>query len=342
MKFDISRQSLGTATGAFLLLLLLFSFAPGIQPWQVAAGSDAAFVLPGAWLDGTVPQPWNRAAAAVVLLIAGMALTLTATRYMLYGTRTYLPMLGFLAICCGPAAGIPTLAGACCALLLTYAMRKGVESFKRRYCFDALFRAGLALGMLPLLYAPAVVLVAVLPAVLFIYKRSAREAAVAAAGLLLPLGAGSYLCWAVADNAGLLWGAFRDALTVPGMAVCNGWNVFAGSGTLADIIPVAAAAGTTAALLVLGTVSLLLLYPRMRTRTRKIHQHLLFLLAACLPVLLLPGNSSEAFALLAVPCGLVIPAFFVRCKGTVPSVIAFLWIGALLAVALLPIIRSLQ
>lgn len=341
MKVDISRQPLGAATGVFLLLLVFFSFVPGI-PWQAAAGGDAAFPLPGAWLDGTVPQPWNRILAAVIVLTAGMALTLTATRYMLYGTRTYLPMLGFLAICCAPAAGIPTLAGACCALLLTYALRKGVESFKRRYCFDALFRAGLALGTLPLLYAPAVVLVAVLPAALVIYKRSAREAVAAAAGLLLPLGAGSYLCWAVADSGGLLWNALRQALTAPGMAVCNIWNVIAGQDTIAGTIPVAAAASMTTALLILGTVSLLLLYPRMRTRTRKIHQHLLFLLAVCLPVMLLPGSGNEALALLAVPGGLVIPAFFVRSKGTVPSAVAILWLSALLTASLFRIIHSLQ
>lgn len=185
---------------------------PVTAPVQQTAPASAGLAVssPGELLAcfQTAFPGWSRMIAGFLILFTGMCLGRLTVRYNLYsvGTCLAIPLYGIVA--CGLAVGSDFLTAFAAAALLALAVKNFSRSFCNGYAFDPLFRASLYLGLLPLVSTAALPLLLLLPLALLLFRRTVREAVVAAAGLLLPALTLCYMNW----GAGGVFSAPIEAL----------------------------------------------------------------------------------------------------------------------------------
>ena len=188
MKFDIARQPL---IPAFMTLfaLAVAAMCAGIPvPDTSGAVREALPLLGGQLARFQAAYPvWSKFAAGFMLLFAGMCTGRISIRYNLYTVGTCLPIPLYAIVACGIATGENYLAGFAASMLLALATKNYCRAFCNGYGFDAIFRASLYLGLMPLVYAPALPLLLLLPLAVLLFRRTFREVVVATAGLLLPI-----------------------------------------------------------------------------------------------------------------------------------------------------------
>ena len=238
--------------------------------------------------------------AAAVWFIAGWIIGLMARMRELYFVRTTItiPIYGIAA--CGLFIPHDSLSAAVTSLLFAIAARSYFDAFRDGYGFSPMF-----FGSLPLFYAPSVVLLLLLPLAVVIFKRSAREAIVALAGLLFAPLAACYICW------GMGRGFYAPLLqTADALADVSGYRFF-------GALPAGAAmlAGMLLAL-VLGAalISSANIYS-MNSRARYIILYNMCAFVIALSTLALPSSTPAAFGLIAVPTAMTVPAMLVQIRS---------------------------
>lgn len=303
MKFDVVRQPL---LAAFLTLL---AFAAIAAMHAGRAGIPIGPPIEAPSILGDTVTLWQaahpslaRVLGAFLLFYAGILLGRATVRYALYAVHTYLtiPLFGILAATF--TADGTFLVGCLACMLLILSMCNYYASFRNgAYAFDRIFRASLYLGVLPLLYTPALLLGLVVPVAFVVFKRSAREQLVAIAGYLLPLVAWSYLSWAAGhgftDAARQLWTAFLAP---------TGYSV-------PDLAPATMAAYLTTLFLV--GCSALCYYLDLYAAGSKSRSILLFnlvLFGLTVAMGCLPSASGTAAMLMIVPAATLLPLLWVR------------------------------
>lgn len=312
MKFDIARQPLVPAFLTLFALALTAMCTPAVQsvvdPGAAAsgaagAGSEAVPLLGGllAHFQGAYPG-WSRLLAGFIILFTGMCTGRITIRYNLYTVGTCLAIPLYAIIACGIFIGPDYLAGFTASMLLALAGKNYCRSFCNGYGFDAIFRASLYLGALPLVYAPALPLLLLLPLALLLFRRTLREVAVALAGVLLPV---LTLCY-------IGWGA-GDAFPLPFLELGNAFmagiplQVFR-SMTLSTLI-------MSAGIAVLDLAALFFFLSDIYaagTKSRFVLIYIIGMLLLALAVLFTPAATAGAFALFAVPSAVLLPVLFVR------------------------------
>ena len=302
MKIDIARQPL---VPAFVTLFALAVTAMwGGAGNGVSAGAPETMpLLGGALTRFQAAYPvWARLAAGFMILFTGMCTGRIAIRYNLYGVSTCLPIPLYAVVACGIFSGGNYLTAFAASMLLALAAKNYCRSYCNGYGFDAIFRASLYLGLLPLVYAPATPLVLILPLAILLFKRTFREAVVAAAGLILPPLTACYVSWGMGDEFTAPVMTLADAL-VSGVPL---W-IFKGL-PLPSLVMlcVIAALALTALLFFLSDIY------AAGTKPRFILIFNTGILAMTLALLCTPSVTPEAFTLTAVPAALLFPVFFVR------------------------------
>ena len=175
MKFDIARQPL---VPAFLTLAAL----------AVVIGRNAAGALavssPGELLaQFQAAHPvWARWIAGLLMLFTGMSIGRLTVRYNLYSVGTCLAIPLYGAIACGLAVGGDCLTTFAASALLALATKNFCRSYCNGFGFDAIFRASLYIGLLPLVATAAAPLLILLPLAVMLFRRTLREVAVAEPG----------------------------------------------------------------------------------------------------------------------------------------------------------------
>ena len=154
MKIDIARQPL---VPAFMTLfaLAVAAMCAGI-PVSDTSGAvrDALPLLGGQLARFQAAYPvWSKFAAGFMLLFTGMCAGRITIRYNLYTVGTCLPIPLYAIVACGIATGGNYLAGFAASMLLALATKNYCRAFCNGYGFDAIFRASLYLGLMPLIYA---------------------------------------------------------------------------------------------------------------------------------------------------------------------------------------------
>lgn len=146
---------------------------------------------------------WEMAAAGIVLVWTLVLIAQLTIKYGPQGGRNYLPQqifivaVGSSVFSGGAEEGGGVLSSLLCAWLLVLALRQFIFSMHKGFRFEQVFRAGLYLGFVPLLYAPcAPVVLIFVPAALGIFRRSWREWIVGLAGLVVPVGMVLFAGWA--------------------------------------------------------------------------------------------------------------------------------------------------
>lgn len=325
MKPDIVRQPLPVA----FLTLLAFSLAlvarlgTLLPDYEITGGVSA--LLGGSILQVQELCPRLMKAVCVLLVFyTGVSLGRITVRYGLYSVHTYLaiPLFGLLAtgifVC--ESYLIQYLAG----FLLLLAVRNFYAAFRNGYGFTAVFRGAFYFGLLPMIYAPALLLASAVPLAIFLFKRSAREGIVALFGFLLPLFAYSYVVW----GGG---GAFTDpTLTL--------WESFIASSDFQVMhlpLPVQVLLGIFFLLVLLAGVCYFrdLYSVGLKPRAILLFNLLLFIVSAAL--FFVPSGTAAAVAIAAVPMATLLPILFVRCTPAVAMCLYLGLIGACAAVLLL-------
>lgn len=204
MKFDIARQPL---VPAFLTLAALAVVAM----WN-AGGPAVSMAVQAGHAAGTVDIGRNAAGALAVSspgeLLAqfqaapsrlgaldrrtadalhGMSVGRLTVRYNLYSVGTCLAIPLYGAIACGLAVGGDCLTTFAASALLALATKNFCRSYCNGFGFDAIFRASLYIGLLPLVATAAAPLLILLPLAVMLFRRTLREVAVAVAACCCPL-----------------------------------------------------------------------------------------------------------------------------------------------------------
>ena len=180
-----------------------------------------------------------------------------------------------------------------------------------------------------MLYAPALPLVLIVPVTLVLYRRTLREAVVAAAGLLLPFFICSVVWWGLGDSFGLMGHELLAGTTLGEDTALPA--LFGEKGVWSKVY-----IGLFAALTLCSAIIILRTLPSLRTRAKKIHIHFLWLLLLCLISLLLPGSTIASLGVLAVPCCVTVSAFFIRYRGWLPLAIYTVLTALMLYINLFP------
>lgn len=274
-------------------------------PLPAEAFADTPTFL-GALLGGwqTMYPVATLCAACAVWFAAGWTIGLVVKVRELYFIRTTItiPIYGFAA--CGLLFAHDYLAASAASLLFAVAMRSYIDSYRDGYGFSPIFFGSLCLGLLPLIYAPAVALLALMPLAVIIFKRSAREAIVAVAGMLLAPLAVSYICWGAGGDF-----ATPVMQSIEALTAVSGYRFF-GAVTAGEAV-----LACTLLALVLGAafISSANVYS-MNTRARFITLYNLCAFAVALATLAMPSSTATAFGLIAVPTAMAVPVMLVQIR----------------------------
>lgn len=329
MNLNIARQPL---IPAFLTLTALAVFAM----WRAAsitAPLAPSITIPTAGAMA-IPSPeelltrlqerwpvWSSCLGALLMIFTGTSIGRLTVRYNLYGAGTCLAIPLFGSITAALALGYNFLPVLTAATLLALAFKNYSRSFRSGYSFDALFRASLYLGMLPLVAPSLLPMIALLPLAVILFHRTLREAVVAVAGVLLPVFAFCYVNW----GAG---GSFAAPLHLA-------WEAFTQGSPLEAVRAI-----PTQALITLGIILLLDLGAlfcflgdiyAVGTKPRAI-----LILAFCLlvlfvlfvPAALNPTSTTAVINLVAVPSAILLPFLLVRIHRIPASILYLILIAA--------------
>lgn len=326
-NMNVIRQSPIANLATLAVIIAAAVLRAHFAPYPAEAYADVPVCLARVLGQWQAASPAVAAAvSAVVWFVAGWVIGLVVRVRELYFVRTTItiPVYGIAA--CGIFYAHDSLTASVASLMFAVAVRSYFDAFRDGYGFTPIFFGSLCLGALPLLYAPAVLLLPLLPLAAIIFKRSAREALVALTGLLLAPFTACYVCW----GAG---GEFAQPVmqTLDALQVESGYRFFgsisAGSALLS---------GTLLAL-VLGAA----MFSRanvysMNSRARYItlFNMCAFIFAAATAAM--PSSTATAFGLMAVPTAMAVPAMLVQirsgaanliCAGVLSLFILHLFVG---------------
>ena len=206
------------------------------------------------------------------------------------------------AIACGLAVGGDCLTTFAASALLALATKNFCRSYCNGFGFDAIFRASLYIGLLPLVATAAAPLLILLPLAVMLFRRTLREVAVAVAGLLLPALTLCYVNWAAG-------GEFLAQVAEPGSAFIAGTplSLFLSTPVQNLVLP--------GAVFLLDLTALLFFLSDIYALGTKPRLIFIFNISALLltaAALCGPAATPATVALAAVPSAVLLPFMFVR------------------------------
>jgi hypothetical protein len=335
---NASRQSFIVSALICIAMLALFVARYRLAPYPVEASFTGGMPLAAALTDLTTTNPWVALGAGAVLLGWTLLLVVQMTiKFAPTANRNYLPAQIFLVVWAGIVVSGEALAALAAAWLLTMALRQLIFSFHKAQHFGELFHAGFYLGFIPLLYAPAAVIVpAIAYAAVMLYRRGMREAIVTGIGLVLPLAGAEFIHWALATHTLGTW-----TLSASESPIYR--ELWRCATTHRDVVWLLPERWTV----VMGLVLLLALVAVLwmaghkkgaRKTPYKFTQHISLVLLFVVLSALVPGSSTTLGALVAVPCALIVPYAFAGRSAGVSTLIYSLILAAVLVLDLLPVL----
>lgn len=330
-SYDVVRQPKGLVILSFVMLLALMIARVALAPYPAETSAVPDMPL-GKLIDKLTD--WSAILTCIIgaLLIFTNAMLITRLidRYYVSYVPTYLPLVMFLLTAYGICIPVWSISASIGPLLLILSAEEIIASFQRTHTFRRTLSSAFFLGLIPMIYSPAIVLVAILPATLLIYRRSGREAIVALVGLLLPF----TLCTIGWWFAGYEWGFIAQSLA-SGITAPAGYGI---RDTLTQTgIPTIVYVGLYTILLGYSIVLTILYFPRMHTRAKKIYIHFILLLLVTITMFLIPSSNIFNLCFLAVPGSLVSTVFFIHYQKFASFIVYIVLIGLVVTINLIPI-----
>lgn len=298
---------------AILLMVVAVAFIRhALHPFAAEGVAD----LPSAAGDGirAFQDNYPRIAtwfSAILLFIAGWFIGQVVKVRDLYFVKTTItiPLFGIAA--CGVFIAHDSLLAAIVSLLMVLAMRNYYSSFRNGYSFTPLFFGSMALGAIPLLYAPALLLTQLMPLAVVVFKRAAREALVALVGLLLPTATLCYVSWGFG-------GEFLQPIetTITTALATSGYRLF-GHMSIGSAVIISYILSLVLSAIFFCCINIY----SMGTRARYITIFNMCAFILSLSALAAPAATPTAFGLVAVPAAMMIPAMWVRLRASVANML---------------------
>lgn len=298
MKLDITRQPFPLVLASSLVLTGIgFAFGLPLHATPASPATPIGQIIDN--LQVSFPVPALIIVIAAALYCAYMT-TRTTVRYELHVRRTYITMILFTIMACMIFNGEAWLRNWICMTLLLQTCLCYEHGFKRSYRFGEIFRGSFYLGLLPLIYAPAATLLLLMPAMIFLFNRPARELPSAIVGLALPTLMASYIYWAAGYDFGYL-----AEMTVAAIYAPSGYSLF-GNIPMPELILL----GVILFTLLMATGIYATSAGGFKFRARRIQLFNIFIFVLTMLSALLPGHDICSLALTAIPCSVIMPVFF--------------------------------
>lgn len=216
---DFSRQPTPLIVVSSIFFLMLAVARVVASPSMVELAGENIMPL-SVWLEGCrTTSMWLYVSLVGVALLACMIGVLRTSIFCVeVGRRSVLPLQMWVLVGCGVAFPQRALTAYVAAFIMTIALKSVARSFKRSYSFGPVFSASFAFGVLPLLYAPFVVIYPALGVVWAMCRRTFREFFVGVVGVLLPVLATSYIDWLSGGEGVQIFRALADGV-VPSWSV---------------------------------------------------------------------------------------------------------------------------
>ena len=334
MGIDFTRPNLFRAILYFLLLYLLFRFRDLYPGGVIETAEDPMMPLQHGLAGFFGKHPfWREIAMLGLCLSNAFGITRILSRNLIYLERTFVPALIYPLVALGYSSSAMTPVTLMAAFLVIFAIDSMIKSHKREENFGYFLHASVALGFAPLLYAPSVVFLLLLPIGCSLFRQNWRSIVTAILGYFLPVFFCSYVFWGMGDDFG---GTIRQIITV----------ITTRSGEAFFVLRMEAWDYVLAGLFLVLTVLAMAGFSRTRTqlRRRAIRGFAVFgwTLLLTLGMSLLPGGSPDLLPILAVPLAALIPAAFNRKSGWYPNLLYLSMIWIVVAYNLFRILPSFQ
>lgn len=328
MKLDAARQPFSITLIGSGLLLALFAARYFIAPYPIETPAATGMPL-AAWLTrfSTANPRWSAAITLVLVMWISYIMIQLTVRYASATSRNYLPIPIFIITACGLFIPGETLAAYTAALLLILAIRQFISAFRKDYRFEEAFRGGLYIGLIPLLYAPAAVLLLLVPVLMSLYRRSSRELAVSLIGAVLPTLGAWFILWVSGEGVWFLFTEFWRSVSVRTIAWPPPFSII-----------FYICAGLAAVLVFTAIFWFVGNRKGMRTRQRKVMAHISLSFALIALSLGAPGSSLSVLPLLSIPAAMAIPYAFTDRQAALSTLAYYLLLLAVLALNLSPIL----
>jgi hypothetical protein len=307
---NIILQPLSVATLTFLLVIVVgFTRAYVTRQYaDVLSSAVAPLGLYTARLSAAQPL-LSIVVSALLVFISGLLVGRNTVRAELYPVRCYLaiPILGIVA--CGILLSADYLTQSVALLLLVLASSNFYNSFHRHYCFERMFRGSLYIGLIPLVYAPAVALLFMVLLAILLFQRTLREAVVAVVGMMLPMLITIFIYWASGYEPSEPLHRIHEALLAP-----VGYRFFGDNSMLLLV-----AGGMILFLSICSIASILFDIYTLRTKPRNILLYNFYLLCIVIGIYFVPGSTSVTLTLAAPAVAVLIPIALTKLNGWVAS-----------------------
>lgn len=301
--FNASRQPFPVSAAICTILGVLFAVRYFLVPYPSEAPFTGGMPLAASLTRFYIDFPWIAALCMAVIVIWTLIVVIQlSVKFTPAGNRSYLSPQIFLVAAAGCIVPPEAPAAYLAAWLLALSARQFVFSLHKGYRFAEVFRAGLYLGLIPLLYAPAALIaVMIAPAAIVIYRRSGRELVVCIAGLVLPVPAAGFIHWAMGTPADFIYRELWRASMTP---LSEEFFI-----NLTPHTPVIIA-GLVATLALIGAGWALTHKKVIRKTQYRFIDHLSLLLLVTVASAFIPGTSPTFMALVAIPAALCAPYAF--------------------------------
>lgn len=239
---------------------------------------------------------------AMTAIFAGLSVGRYAAKYSIYPAYTLMaiPVLGVTATAVMVSGDY--LISSATLLLMLYATKYLHRGLMRSKSFGDLSLAMLCFGAIPLVFAPAAILVALLPLLVLVVHNSWREWVVTISSLLFPLAAVCYWSWCAGDRF-----IYPAEQIYTSLLAESEFHLFS------TLNPASVLLLGVVITMVLCAVSLIISDRySLKVNSRAAMRFNSLLLAVCIGMFLLPSCTATTFAIIAVPVSMLVPLIFVR------------------------------
>lgn len=259
----------------------------------------------GAWLQRLQAQMPSASAAVwgVTVFFAGLSIGRYGVKNSLYPAYTLMSIPLFGAVAAMIAVSGDYLVTSLATLFMLMGSKYLMRCVMRTSSFGDLSLSMLFFGAVPLVFAPAAVVVyAVMPLMIIVVKTNLREWIVAAVSLLLPLLALCYVGWCCGGEFAAPVLRMADLLLTP-----SGFNFYR------MLNPAVILQIGLLLVMVLCSVSLIISDRySLKVKARAVMRFNALLLLAMTALFFLPSATVTLFPLVAVPAAILLPMMFVR------------------------------
>ncbi len=341
MSFDLTRQNLFKTFLYFLLLIVIFwgveLFHPEHYrqigaPYASGTSSPAAGTPLGVLIDSFLIRipALGVLFSSILVFINSFFVTRIVIRNVIFLERTYMPSIIYLLISSGYYNNYLTFRPLLAAFLLLLACEIIFRSYNYKpLSTGAYMTVGFIFGTAGAIYAPALLLVVLIPVGLTIFRLfDLREWVAAFGGWLIPLFLSAYGVWLAGGDFLSILPACRDALLTPQpLPAIEYFSSF--EWTFIGCV------------VILFILSLITFFGRSRSYKLKPFKAYIFfiwmLLANLLSLAAMPSRSLYQLPIVAIPLAVIIPTYFnSRKPNFLTNFLYVLMMGCAIVIHLLP------